>query len=87
MSKETATFKIIPTSSFNNRAITRRYAVVAYFMYCLDIRLEGLRETDQNLSRDSECPSRDSNQVPSEYKLRVFSVLQQPRTFKFVSCL
>jgi hypothetical protein len=36
--------------------------------YYLGIRLEELRKTTGNISQESRCPGRDSNQVPPEHK-------------------
>lgn len=48
--------------------------VVANYIYCTVICLEGLRRTMERLSQVSRCSRRDSKRTPPEYESRMYPV-------------
>jgi hypothetical protein len=45
-----------------------------YLKYYSSIFLEGLEKTTTELSQESRCPDRDSNQAPPELKSRMLPI-------------
>jgi hypothetical protein len=58
----------------------RKGTVMALLRYDLGICLVGLRKSMENLSGDSRCPGKDSNQAPHKYENRELP-LSQPARF------